>query len=114
MLGRSIGITNDQLRHLRDEELPEGLYSEREAVIVRYARTLAGRRAVDDALYGELAEHFSNQQIIALCLLIGLQTAVTFANRTFLPDIDERYLEANEAADRAAGGPPIAYPPPPG
>jgi alkylhydroperoxidase family enzyme len=113
MLGRSIGITNDQLRHLRDEQPPESLFSEREAVIVRYAQVLAGRRTVDDALYEELTAHLSDQEIVALCLLIGMQTAVTFANRTFLPDIDEQYLQANEAADRAAGGPPIPYPVPP-
>jgi hypothetical protein len=110
MLGRSIGITDDQLRHLLDEHPPEGLYSEPDAVLIRYARTLAGRQPIDDALYDDLAAHFSEQQLIEICFLVGAQTLVTFFNRTFMADIDERFIRANEEADRAAGGPPIAYP----
>ena len=110
MLGRSIGITDDQLRHLVDEHPPEGLYSEPDAVLIRYARTLAARQPVDDALYNDLATHFSEQQIIDICLLIGAQTLVFFFNRTFLADVDEDFIRANEEADRVAGGRPIAYP----
>jgi hypothetical protein len=111
MLGRSIGITDNQLRHLIDEQPPEGLYSEPDAVLIRYARTLASRLRIDDTLYEELSAHFSDQQIIEICLLVGVQTAVNFFNRTFLPDVDERFLRANEEADDAGGGRPIAYPP---
>ena len=111
MLGRSIGITDDQLRHLGDEHPPEGLYSEPDAVLIRYARTLAARESIDDALYNDLAAHFSEQQIIEICYLVGVQTVVYFFNKTFLSDIDERFVRANEEADRAAGGRPIAYPP---
>jgi hypothetical protein len=112
MLGRSIGITDDQLRHLLDEAPPAGVYGDSDAVLIRYARTLAAREAIDDALYNDFVAHFSEQQLIALCLLVGAQTVVTFFNRTFLADVDEEFLRANEEADHAAGGPPIAYPPP--
>jgi len=87
MLGRSIGITDDQLRHLLDEQPPEALYSEPDVVLIRYVRTLAGRLPIDDALYNDLTEHFSDQQIIEICLLVGAQTAITFFNRTFLAPI---------------------------
>jgi alkylhydroperoxidase family enzyme len=110
MLGRSIGITDDQLRHLVDEDPPEGLYDDRDAVLIRYARTLAGREHIDDALYRDLAVHFSDEEIIEICYLVGVQTLVTFFNKTFLADIDDRFLRANDEADRAAGGRPIAYP----
>ena len=110
MLGRSIGITDGQLRHLVDEHPPKDLYSEADAVLIRYARTLAGREPIDDALYDDLAAHFSEQQMIEICLLVGTQTMITFFNRTFLADVDEEFVRANEEADRAAGGPPIAYP----
>jgi hypothetical protein len=111
MLGRSIGITDDQLRHLVDEQLPDGLYSEPEAAIIRYTRTLSGRLPIHDALYDDLAAHFSNEQIIEICLLVGLQTLITFFNQTFLTDVDEHFLRANEEGDRAGAGPPLAYPP---
>jgi hypothetical protein len=110
MLGRSIGITDHQLRHLLDEEPPPGLYTEPDRVLIRYARTLASRLPIDDALYDELAAHFSDQQIIEICLLVGAQTTITFFNGTFLADVDEHILRANEEADRAGGGRPIAYP----
>jgi hypothetical protein len=111
MLGRSIGITDDQLCHLVDEHPPEGLYSEPDAVLIRYTRTLAGRQSIDDALYNDLAVHFSEHQIIEICYLVGVQTLVYFFNKTFLCDVDEHFVRANEEADRAAGGRPIAYPP---
>lgn len=112
MLGRSIGITDDQLRHLVDDDPPEGLYSDRDAVLIRYARTLAARNHIDDDLYRDLAMHFSDQEMIEICFLVGVQTLVTFFNKTFLADIDERFLRANDDADRAAGSRPIAYPEP--
>jgi hypothetical protein len=110
MLGRSIGITEDQLRHLVDEHPPEGLYSEADAVLIRYARALAGREHIDDALYNDLTAHFAEQQVIEICYLVGAQTVVTFFNKTFLADIDERFLRVNEEADEAAGGRPLVYP----
>ena len=111
MLGRSIGITDDQLRHLVDEHPPEGLYSERDAVLIRYARTLAGRQPIEDVLYDDLAAQFSEEQIIEICFLVGADTLVYFFNKTFLADVDEGFVRANVEADRAAGGRPIAYPP---
>jgi len=35
MLGRSIGISEEKLRHLGDDPLPDGIYSKAEAAIVR-------------------------------------------------------------------------------
>lgn len=111
MLGRSIGITDAQLRHLLDEPLPDGLYSESEAAIIRYARTLSGRQTIDDTIYADLAANFSDQQIIEICLLVGVQTLMTFFSQTFLTDVDEHFLRINEEHDRAGTGQPLAYPP---
>ncbi len=80
-------------------------------MLIRYAPTLAARQPVDDALYNDLATHFSEQQIIDMCLLVGAQTVVCFFNKTSLADVDEDLIRANEKADRAAGGRPIAYAP---
>jgi len=38
MLGRGIGISEEKLRHMGDDPLPDGVYSEQEAAIVRYAQ----------------------------------------------------------------------------
>ena len=50
------------------------------------------------------------KQIIDFCLLVGAQTLIAFFNKPFLADVDEEFIRANKEADRAAGGPPIAYP----
>ena len=84
------------MRHLVDEDPPEGLYSDRDAVLIGLARALAGREHIDDALNSDLAVHFSEQQIIEICFLVGVQTLVTFSNKTFRPDVDERFIRANE------------------
>ncbi len=110
MLGRSIGITNEQFRYLLDQDPPDGVYSDQDVVLIRYARTLAARDPIDDALYSDLAAHFSEQQIMEICYLVGAQTLIYFFNKTFLADIDEEFVRANAEADRAAGGPPIGYP----
>jgi hypothetical protein len=113
MLGRGIGISDDQLRHLTDEPLPVGLYTEAEAAVIRYTRTLAGRLPIEDDLYEDLERSFTTNQLLEICLLVGAQTTINFFHRTFLTDIDEDFLRANEEADRAGGGQPIAYPPMP-
>ena len=110
MLGRSIGITNEQFRHLLTEDPPAGVFSDQDVVLIRYARTLAAREPIDDALYNELSAHFSEQQMIEICYLVGAQTVIYFFNKTFLADIDEEFVRANADADRAAGGPPVQYP----
>lgn len=110
MLGRSIGITDEQLRHLLDQDPPDGVYSDQDTVLIRYARTLAARDPIDDRLYNDLARHFSEQQMMEICYLVGAQTLIYFFNKTFLADIDADFIRANAEADRAAGGPPIPYP----
>ena len=110
MLGPSIGITNEQFSHLLDEDPPRGVYSEQDAALIRYVRTLAARDPIDDALYNDLAAHFTEQEMMEICYLVGAQTLIYFFNKTFLADVDEEFVRANAAADRAAGGPPVHYP----
>lgn len=110
MLGRGIGISDEKLAHLGDDPLPEGVYSEPEAAIVRYAQRSAKTLSVDDATYQALAEHFSVQQIIDIWLNVGLAQITNRGNATFLPDVDDYILDANERADRKPGACPIHYP----
>ncbi len=113
MLGRGIGISEEKLQHLGDDPLPEGVYSDAEAAIVRYAQRSTKMVRIDDATYWALAEHFSVQQMIEICLNVGLAQITNRFNGTFLPDVDDYILEANEEADRTAGTCPIHYPPMP-
>jgi alkylhydroperoxidase family enzyme len=113
MLGRSIGLSEEQLHHLADDPLPTGVYTEAEAAIVRYAQKSTRFLPIDEATYQALAEHFSVQQQIEICLVVGLAQIINRFNATFLTDVDDAFVEANEKADLAAGACPIPYPPTP-
>jgi hypothetical protein len=49
MLGRGIGISEEKLRHLGDDPLPDGVYSDAEAAIFRYAQRSTKTLHIDDA-----------------------------------------------------------------
>jgi alkylhydroperoxidase family enzyme len=102
MLGRSIGISEEKLRHLGDDPLPDGVYSEGEAAIVRYAQRSTKMLSIDDTTYQALTKHFSVQQIIEICLNVGLAQMTNRFNATFLSDVDDYILEANKRAGDAA------------
>jgi hypothetical protein len=67
----------------------------------------------DDGTYHALARHFSVQQMIDICLVVGLANMANRFNAIFLADLDERPGAANEKADHAPGACPIRYPPMP-
>ena len=113
MLGRGIEISEEKLRHLGDDPLPDGVYSEAEAAIVRYAQRSTKMLSIDELTYQALAKHFSVQQMIEICLNVGLAQMTNRFNATFLSDVDDYILDANEKADRTAGACPIHYPPMP-
>ena len=113
MLGRSAGITEEQLAHLGADPLPPGLFDDSEAAIVRYAQVSTRSLLIDDETYGALAAHFGAQQIIDICLTVGLSNMVNRFHATFLTDLDESTIAAVEAGDAAAGACAIPRPPVP-
>ena len=113
MLGRSAGITEEQLAHLGDDPLPPGLFDDSEAAIVRYAQHSTRSIVIDDETYDALAAHFSTQEIMDICLTVGLSNMVNRFHATFLTDLDESTITAVEAGDAAAGACAIPRPPAP-
>ena len=107
MLGRGIGISEEKLRHLGDDPLPEAVYTEAEAAIIRYAQKSTKLLPIDDSTYQALAKHFSVQQIIEICLNVGLAQITNRFNATFLTEVDDYIVDANEQAARAAATCPI-------
>ena len=101
------------MRHLMDDPLPEGVYDAAEVAIIRYARKSTRLEPIDDATYGDLARHFTPQQIIDICLTVGLSNMVNRFHATFLTEVDEETIAEVEAADRIAGACPIPRPKPP-
>ena len=103
MLGRSVGLSTEQLNHLGDDPLPEGVYDESEAAIVRYAQVSTKSIAIDDKIYGDLMKHFSIKQIMEICLMVGSSNFINRFHATFLSDVDKSTNEAVETADAQAG-----------
>ena len=52
--------------------------------------------------YQGLAKHFSVQHMIEICLNVGLAQITNRFNATFLSDVDDYILKANETAERPA------------
>jgi alkylhydroperoxidase family enzyme len=102
------------MRHLSDDPLPEGVYDAAQAAIVRYAQKSTRLEPIDDATYAALAAHFSTQQIMDICLTVGLSNMVNRFHATFQTDLDTATLEEAEAGDAIAGSCPIPRPKPPG
>lgn len=98
------------MSHLLDDPLPEGIYAPEEAAIIRYAQKSTRMEPIDAKTYGNLATHFSNQQIIDLCLTVGLSNMINRFHATFLTDVDEATLAEVEAGNREPGVCPIVIP----
>ena len=91
--GRAVGLTEEQLKHLRADPLPEGVYTDRELAIIRYVRASAMNEIITDRVYDDLAEHYSQQQIIEICFTSGISGLVARFHKTFLTDVDPETLE---------------------
>ncbi|MGI8549355.1 MAG: carboxymuconolactone decarboxylase family protein [Dehalococcoidia bacterium] len=102
------------MKHLGDDPLPEGVYSEAEAAIVRYAQQSTREIVIADQTYAALVPHYSRQQIIDICLTVGLSNMVNRFHATFQTDLDEETLAAVEAGDAAAGACALPRPVVPG
>jgi alkylhydroperoxidase family enzyme len=102
------------MRHLNDDPLPDGIYDAAQAAIVRYAQKSTRLEPIDDKTYGDLTAHFSTQQIMDICLTVGLSNLVNRFHATFQTDVDESTLEAVAAGDAIAGVCAIPIPKPPG
>ena len=114
MLGRSVGLTEEKIKHLGDDEPPEGVYSDRERAIVSYARKSTLEVVIDDGTYGALEEHFEREQIMELWALVAVANSINRFHATFHTDVDDEILEAVEAGDEAAGEAALEMPSRPG
>ena len=101
------------MRHLVDDPLPAGLYDAAESALIRYAQKSTRLEPIDDRTYGDLAQQFTPQQIIDICLTVGLSNMVNRFHATFRTDVDVETVAAAEAGDATHGSCPIPRPPQP-
>ena len=95
-------VAETQFSHLGDAPLPEGVFDEAEAAIVRYAQRSTRSITIDNATYADLARHFTVRQIMDICLTVGVSNMVNRFHATFLTDLDQETIAALEPGDAAA------------
>ncbi len=75
-----------------------------EAAIIRYARASTALEPITDGIYGALAAHFDTEQLIEICMTVGLSNLVNRFHATFLTDLDESTAEAYRESGLAGDG----------
>lgn len=74
VIGRREGLSDDEIRGVRDGEL--GGLSASEAAAVRYGEAVEAR-AVDDQVWSETTAHFSDAEMVELTVLAGFYGLVS-------------------------------------
>lgn len=98
VLGRSAGLTEEKLRHIGDDPLPDGVYTDSERAVVEYAQRSTRLEPITDELFARLSASFTQQQIIEICFTVGLSNLINRFHATFLTDVDP---ETNEVVGQA-------------
>ncbi len=91
------------MSHLNEDPLPDRIYDDAQAAIIRYAQKSTRLEPIDDITYRALEQYFSVPQIMDICLTVGLSNMVNRFHATFLTDVDEVTIAEVEAGDAVAG-----------
>jgi len=87
MLGRSVGLSNEELGWMSEPEASP-LFDETDRLVLRYSSMLTVENRVPDELYNALAARFSKDELVELCFTVGLSNLVNRVHATFLTDLD--------------------------
>ena len=88
MLGRSIGLKDDEIAAMADAQ-SSALFDATDRLVLRYAEVLTRENRVTDELYAELAARFPQDELVELCFTVGLAALVNRVHATFRTDLDD-------------------------
>ena len=93
MLGRSVGLGDEEIRGIR--EWPDsGLFDAKDRAVLAFTDSLSRDNNVSDALYKELEQWFSETEIMKLCITVSFAGLVNRVHATFLTELDEATFDA--------------------
>ena len=95
MLGLSVGLTNEEMASMAAPDNCAS-FDETDKLVLRYSQSLTRDNLVDDSLYGQLAARFSTEELVELCVTVGLSAMINRVHATFRTDVDD----STEAAVR--------------
>ena len=87
MLGRSVGLTENELRSMGDTKMCDS-FSEVDLCVIEYSEQLTMNNVVSDEMYARLDKYFSQEQIVELSMTVGLSAMVNRVHATFKTDVD--------------------------
>ena len=104
VLGRASGLTDEEMDHLLDDPLPEGMFSPGEEAIIVFARASTWMQPITDGMWGRRKEHFDDRQIVEIAVTVGLDQLVSRCHAAVHTDVDESTVEATSSC--AVSSPP--------
>ena len=64
-------------------------FDDKDKLVLRYSEVLTQDNRVDDALYSELENSFSKEELLELAITLGLSAMINRVHATFQTDVDE-------------------------
>jgi alkylhydroperoxidase family enzyme len=107
VLGRSAGISEEQMAHVLDDPLPDGLFTPAEAAIVVFCRRSTRMEPIDSDTWDALTAHFDTRQVLEIVFTCGLNQMISRFHAAVRTDVDE------ETTAALADSCPVRLPPPP-
>ena len=87
MLGQGVGLSTDEIAAMGKPGDFEA-FSATDRLVLNYAEELTRNNRVDDRLYDQLREAFSEDEIMELCGAVGLSALVNRFHATFMTMLD--------------------------
>ena len=88
MLGRSVGLTDDEMAAMAEWDTMSS-FDEKDRLVLRFSEVLTRENRVSDELYAELEKHFSREELVELGMTVGLSALVNRMHATFRTDVDD-------------------------
>jgi alkylhydroperoxidase family enzyme len=88
MLGRSVGLTDNEMAAMADWDTAP-VFDDTDRLVLRYAEVLTRESRVNDTLYAELEARFPREELLELCMTVALAALVNRVHATFRTDLDD-------------------------
>jgi alkylhydroperoxidase family enzyme len=92
-LGRSVGLTDEEMAAMADPERCAS-FDARDKLVLRYSEVLTRENKVTEALYAELQQAFPREELVELAMTIGMSAMVNRVHATFNTSVDQETLDA--------------------
>ena len=89
VFGRSLGLSDEQLRSTVHGDADDPVWSERQALLVRLSDELHETSRVSDELWEQLASNWSAEQLVELVALVGQYHTVSFLTNALGVELEE-------------------------